>query len=438
MNAESPVFAARLHDGARPISQPVELVLDPRELRIGAKAISRGELRVSPRAGGADRFISLPDGSELQVADGSWLDALPGVEPGAPAVAWLEQRLWVALASLTCMIALAAWFWFFGLSLAAMHAARHVPFSLERKLGEQSLRELEQAEWFVETELEPASTREITERFQRLVAKLPKDGYRYRLEFRHAGVGPNAFALPGGIVLVTDELVGLCTLDEVTAVLAHELGHAHSRHVMQGILGGAGLEAALGAVFGDVSSSGIDVVQVPSLLLELGYSRELEQQADDAAYVLLRQLQLAPALLGDALERMQRYEQIGWLAAHDAPVDDVGASVVEGEGDGAAGAGGAAIAEPEDAELAGESSPSTSGSENWVELAKPADVAGEGGSGGRGQEDESDAPVADARFAGLDVPEMGEPDEPEEEGPWSFLSTHPVTAERIARARAAR
>lgn len=45
-------------------------------------------------------------------------------------------------------------------------------------------------------------------------------------------IGANAFALPDGTLVVTDELVELAgdNDDEVLAVLAHELGHIHERH----------------------------------------------------------------------------------------------------------------------------------------------------------------------------------------------------------------
>ena len=53
------------------------------------------------------------------------------------------------------------------------------------------------------------------------------DGHVYQLEFRHGGyIDANAFALPSGIIVMTDELVELAKSDdELISVLAHEIGH---------------------------------------------------------------------------------------------------------------------------------------------------------------------------------------------------------------------
>lgn len=57
-------------------------------------------------------------------------------------------------------------------------------------------------------------------------------GVNYRLLFRRGGrVGADAFALPSGAIIVTDELIALAKHEyEVVAVLAHEIGHVRNRH----------------------------------------------------------------------------------------------------------------------------------------------------------------------------------------------------------------
>ena len=81
----------------------------------------------------------------------------------------------------------------------------------------------------------------------------------YVLEFRKSpAVGPNAFALPGGTVVLLDELVAAAAHDdEIAAVLAHEIGHLHGRHTMRHVLqtsvagvrgGGGGRRRPVGVV----------------------------------------------------------------------------------------------------------------------------------------------------------------------------------------------
>ncbi len=42
--------------------------------------------------------------------------------------------------------------------------------------------------------------------------------------------GANAFALPGGVLFMTDALVALAEPAAILGVLAHELGHVQQRH----------------------------------------------------------------------------------------------------------------------------------------------------------------------------------------------------------------
>ena len=60
----------------------------------------------------------------------------------------------------------------------------------------------------------------------------------HRIEFRKSRIGPNAFALPGGSIVITDELVALVDGDAavVTGVLGHELGHVRHRDGMRMLL----------------------------------------------------------------------------------------------------------------------------------------------------------------------------------------------------------
>ena len=65
-------------------------------------------------------------------------------------------------------------------------------------------------------------------------------------------IGPNALALPGGSVLLTDALVALARSDdEILGVLAHELGHVEGRHGLRQAYAAAGFIVAAGMVAGD-------------------------------------------------------------------------------------------------------------------------------------------------------------------------------------------
>src|SRR5690606_2182906 len=117
----------------------------------------------------------------------------------------------------------------------------------------------------------------LQDRFAELVAGLPREA-DYRLDFRYAAaIGPNAFALPGGQILMTDQLVELAERDEeLLAVLAHEAGHHEHRHGLRGALEDSAVLVVIGFMFGDVSGAGSLSVSVPTLLLQTGFSRDHE------------------------------------------------------------------------------------------------------------------------------------------------------------------
>ena len=100
------------------------------------------------------------------------------------------------------------------------------------------------------------------------------------LHFRNApDIGANAFALPGGDVVVTDGLVELATSPEqVAAVVAHELGHVAHRHGLRNMVQASILAALVSYWTGDFSSL---ATAGATAVLSAAYSRDFEREADD-------------------------------------------------------------------------------------------------------------------------------------------------------------
>ncbi len=127
----------------------------------------------------------------------------------------------------------------------------------------------------------------------------------------------NAFAAPGGDIYVSRGLLRCArSEDEVAAILAHEIGHVVGKHGLQAIkksrlttaltsaaLTGASLAAPeetakLSQAFGD------SIKDITSTLINNGYSRELEAQADQLAVGILGRAGYDPAALVRVLETM--------------------------------------------------------------------------------------------------------------------------------------
>lgn len=117
---------------------------------------------------------------------------------------------------------------------------------------------------------------------------------------------PNAFTLPGGDIVLTDDLIRLAeSPDEIAGVIAHELGHVEARHVMKNVVRQMGLGLFIDIVFGG-AGAGQTVAAVN--LLALRYSREDEIEADGVALRIMDQAGLNPAAAGALFRRLAEHE----------------------------------------------------------------------------------------------------------------------------------
>jgi len=151
----------------------------------------------------------------------------------------------------------------------------------------------------------------------------------------------NAFAAPGGLILVSRGMVELCqTEDELAAVLAHEIGHVLGKHGLRAIeskrltsaltvLGTEGLRTfggeQLKQLVADYEGSVNDVV---STLSVNGYSRSLEEEADQSAVVLLERVGYNPKALTRMLSEMAKHMKPGgpgFARTHPDPNDRIDA-----------------------------------------------------------------------------------------------------------------
>jgi Zn-dependent protease with chaperone function len=111
--------------------------------------------------------------------------------------------------------------------------------------------------------------------------------------------------------------------DEVAAVLAHELGHVHYRHSTRVLLSGSFHALVVMAVFGDASSISSIAATAPTVLVNSGYSRDFEREADAFAFDLLDRTGSSPEAFATALEDLtnaigekKRGLDFGYLSTH--------------------------------------------------------------------------------------------------------------------------
>lgn len=305
-------FDAVYYDGKTSARKPVRVRGLSHSLHISGTEVNRdvplADVSVDAPLPGVARALRLPDGAQLQTDDHAAVDALfPRAHRLESWVHGLERRWPYALAGIAVVALFAWWLIADGIPLAAKFAAGFVPLDVEAKLGEQTLGAID-GSLCQASKLDAARQQALRERLALLTAGLD-DGYAYRLELRDCRIGANAFALPGGAILMTDALVKLAGNDDrISAVLAHEIGHVRHRHGLRIGLQAAGVAALTAAVLGDAVSISSLALTLPTALLQSGYSREFETEADDYAFQRLREAGISPGAFAEMMELFQKGE----------------------------------------------------------------------------------------------------------------------------------
>lgn len=289
-----------------------------------------GEIRISERIGNIPRRITLPNGGLFETHDNDAIDhardAL-GIQRQSALVHWLESRWQIAVGSLAAVVVVSFAFIHWGVPLMANWAAKAMPTDVDRAIGAGTLDILDRVA-FEPSKLPVDRKKELNRRFVDMTRPLD-DGHVYQLEFRQGGmIGANAFALPSGIVVMTDELVDLSKKDdELISVLAHEVGHVRGRHALRQMLQAAGVSTLAVALLGDVSSiSG--VLSAAPALLEAKYSRDFEREADSFAKRWLRENGIAESnfdailcRLDDSHGEAKEDERFDYFASHPSTTE---------------------------------------------------------------------------------------------------------------------
>lgn len=192
-------------------------------------------------------------------------------------------------------------------------AARHVPFSVERQLGGVVLDVLPYA--FCEEPETLVVLRDLS-RSVLIESEPPPEIHVVDWDV------PNAFALPGGLVIFTTGFLREAqSVDEVAGVMAHELEHLQRRHVMQTFIERSILVGGWTILFGDYSGLMLVDPGTALELVQMRHGRSHESEADEGALVRLEQAQLSSQGIAQFLERMQKQHGDGgpeWLSSHPA------------------------------------------------------------------------------------------------------------------------
>lgn len=323
-----------LYDGKNTVKHAATLLVSPAGkfniIYNGNELESQySQLHISDRLANIPRSIAFAGGERFMTDDNAKIDeiilALTGKNSAANLVHQLESKSHYVVTALLLLVVSMVFFVTVLVPRLAEQAAEIAPTSLLEQISIDALDHFDSR--FLQSSELPDDVQDwLQNRFTEMTAA-DEAHYRFRLIFRKAEqLGPNAFALPSGDIVITDALVQMADHeDEVLAVLAHEIGHVIKRHGLRRLFEDSMLAALIFGITGDTSSFAQTAAALPVLLVSSGYSRDFEREADDYALALMQQQGIKKHHFADILVRIEQtsntpFQVPGFLSTH--PVTD--------------------------------------------------------------------------------------------------------------------
>ena len=315
-------------DGQTARRQAVILSISGGVASVEGEGVNRQEplsaVQIGDAIGRAPRIVRFADGAFCEVTDVDGLRQMLSEQGMHRQMVsqWEPSWRWVMAAVLVFLAAVFGAYRF-AIPAVAEAVAYRVPAGASEVISGEVLEFLDQR-LLAPSALSKARQDTLVAAFEPLRMPATSREANYRIEFRKGRLlGPNALALPSGIIIVTDELVALARDDrEIVGVLAHEAGHVDRRHGLRQMLQSSIVGLLVAWYIGDVSTI---AAAAPTALIEAKYSRDLEREADAYAAALLRDNGIDVRHLIDLLQRLEEQAHAGgipdalkYLSSHPA------------------------------------------------------------------------------------------------------------------------
>lgn len=315
---DKPIASGRWHPPGSSRSEPAVLLAQGKTLYVrlvaGGDPVALGDLartEISARVGRVPRRITFADTSMFETGDNDAVDSWLKRHGKTGFVHELERFHPRLLAFVVAVFLLAGLVYRYALPALVEVAVLVTPPAVTQWMASGTLLSLDQA-IFSETELPEARQTEIRDAFNQVAALSSRGVAGYSLNFRQGGaIGPNAFALPDGTLVITDELVELTggDMDMIIGVLAHEIGHVEEEHSLRQLYRAAGMAGLIMLIAGDVGAAGEDILTNGAALMSLSHSRDAENEADRISVELMAKAGRDPRAIGRFFARLE--EKLG-------------------------------------------------------------------------------------------------------------------------------
>ncbi len=205
------------------------------------------------------------------------------------------------------MAVIAAFFFssYFMYSLSVPMVADMIPYEWEKKIGSFAFENYQSGKSVINNSKVNAAMDVIVKR----IDEFDDSQINYEVIVIDADM-VNAFAFPGGYVVVTSGLISSSeNPEEVAAVLSHELTHVLERHGMRKLVRQAGLGILIGIVFGDVSALS-QLMELGSQLDSLSFDRSQEQHADEGGIRIMQAAGISPQHLVSFFNKIKELDSV--------------------------------------------------------------------------------------------------------------------------------
>lgn len=219
----------------------------------------------------------------------------------------LEKSKWAILAAII-FTPLFMWLMLYKVVPAiAVYSVDTLPRSVVEQMGEQSFTLIEKLA-LDESELPIEQQTKVQQHFNSMLSELSLEPSVYRLSFyKSDSFGANAFAMPHGRIVVTDELANLLAdkPNALKAVLLHEIGHVVHQHSVRMTAQSAASTVVLAVIFGDLEGIAEVALGTGATFAQQGFSRDMEREADSYALIKLEHLGYSSNDFADAIQALQ-------------------------------------------------------------------------------------------------------------------------------------
>lgn len=284
------------------------------------------QVSVSASLGSIPLALTFPDGGRFVPADDTLFRQWFYQRRSPGLVHRLERYKRGVLLTLLLSILTTLAYIYLVLPWASNEIALRIPTKVEQTLGEHSLEFLQKG-GFKPSELPLEKQQALQKLFlQVMPEQMQQERTSLSLKLMASEGEANAFMLPDGTLVISDDLVKLAKSDDgLAAVMLHEMAHHAYRHPMRMVVRSSLVALTFMWMTGDVSGIGDTLLQSASFVHEMQFSRTMEHEADDWAIAEMQSQRRSLAAMADIYRALQQAAgaQVGaslevpeWLSTH--------------------------------------------------------------------------------------------------------------------------